>query len=136
MPVSKSLIQVTWDTGSLTNSLSAGSSENSDAFSFSSTSFEAMITCKCDNASTPQSGDTTDFWLLFTTGDPDGAEVSDEYDSDDHGMFLCNLDTSDDDPALCTVRIPVAAKGGKIRATNNSGGRSTTISCQIYEAKA
>ena len=134
MAVSKSNTQVTW---SAANSVSVAASSNttSDAHTFDSTSVSAMVTVKGDNDGTPSSGDTMDFYLLYTTGDPDGAGA-DEYDTVGHAMHVSTLDTNSDDPARKTVEIPVSAKGFKIYAVNNSAGNAITVSTEVYETKA
>jgi hypothetical protein len=136
MAVSKASTQVTWSSSNST-SVSSGSTATSDAMSISSDSFDAMITFKADNGGTPASGDTIDFYILYSTGDPDGAST-DEYDAADtlHGTFLCQLDTNTTDPAQRTVQIPVAAKGFKIFASSNASSNSITVSSELYEASA
>ncbi len=133
MAISKAEIQVTW---SSTNSigLTAGSNSTSDAFSFSATSFNAMIQVKADNQGTPAAGDTVDFYLLYTLGDPDGAST-DEYDSTTQGTYLGQLDTAAADPAIRTFTINPSAKGGKIYAVNNSAGRTISVSATLYETR-
>ncbi len=136
MAVSKGSTQVTWSASSSV-SVSSGTTATSDAMTFASDSFDGMITCKADNGGTPASGDTVDFYILYTTGDPDGAST-DEYDAADtlHGTFLCQLDTNTTDPAQRTVQIPVSAKGFKIYASNNASSNSITVSAELYEASA
>ena len=58
---------------------------------------------------TPASGDTVDFYILYTTGDPDGA-ATDEYDTVAHAMHVTTLDTNSEDPARKTVEIPVVTE--------------------------
>ncbi len=107
MAVANNEIQVTWGSSN-SRSVSAGASEASDVMSFSATAFDAMVTLKADNSSTPASGDTVDFYALLSCGDPDGAG-SDEFPNDDSdGIFLARLDTNADDPAIATVALPVA----------------------------
>ena len=134
MAVSRSELQVTWATAANSSSISSGSNENSEAFTFSATTFDAIVQLKADNDGTPASGDTVDFYVLYTSGDPDGAST-DEYDTDSHGTWLATLDTNTEDPAGTHVEISVA-KGGKIRAVNNSGGRAITVSATITEILA
>ena len=133
MAITKSETQITW---SAANSLStsAGAANTSDAFNFDATSLLAMITLKADNNGAPAAGDTVTFYLLYTTGDPDGTG-SDEYDSTTQGTLLAVVDTNITDPAQTTVEVCPSAKGGKIYAVNNSGGRAITISSTMYETK-
>lgn len=134
MAVSKSSTQVLWSTANYI-SVSASSNSTSDAHTFDSTSVSAMISMKADNDGTPSSGDTIDFYLLYTTGDPDGAGA-DEYDTAGHGMHVGVLNTNSEDPVRKTVEIPVSAKGFKVYAVNNSSGRAITVSAEIYETTA
>jgi len=134
MAVANNEQQVTWSSSNSV-SVSAGSTQASDAASFSATAFAAMITLKADNGGTPASGDTVDFYALLSCGDPDGFG-SDEYPNDDSdGMFLARLNTNADDPATMTVALPVA-KAVKIYAKNNSSGRAITVSACINEKTA
>ncbi len=134
MAVTKVNRQVEWS-GASSVSVSASSNATSDAHTFDSTSVSAMITTKCDNGSTPSTGDTVDFYILYTTGDPDGA-ATDEYDTVGHAMHVTTLDTNSEDPARKTVEIPVSAKGFKVYAVNNSSSNAITISAEVYETKA
>ena len=123
-------VQVTW---SAANSLSiaAGNNATSDVFTFSTNGSLAHIQLKADNDGTPAAGDTVDFFLLLTCGDPDGAGA-DEYDTVNHAIPLGTLDTNSEDPALRTVNCPMV-KGGKLYAVNNSAGRAITVSACILE---
>ena len=123
-------IQITW---SAANSLSiaAGNNATSDAFTYSTDSSFAHLQLKADNDGTPAAGDTVDFFLLLTCGDPDGA-VADEYDTVNHAIPLGTLDTNSEDPAIRTVNCPIV-KGGKLYAKNNSAGRAITVSACILE---
>ena len=131
MAISKSNTQVTWSSAT-SKAVGSSSNETSDAHTFSSNSVTAMITVKADLSGTPASGDTVDFFLLYTTGDPDAAS-SDEYDSVGHGMHIASLDTNADDPAIKTVEIPVSAKGFKVYAKNNDPNATITVSAEVYE---
>lgn len=134
MAVANNEQQVTWSSSN-SISVSAGSSQTSDIASFSATAFDAMVTLKADNNSTPASGDTVDFHALLSCGDPDGSG-SDEYpNSDSDGIFLARLDTNADDPSVATVALPVA-KGVKIYAKNNASSNAITISACINEKTA
>lgn len=135
MAVSKSSTQVTWPTAANSASVSSGGNATSEAGTFATDSFEAMLTCKADNGGTPAAGDTVDFYLLYTTGDPDGAST-DEYDTNMQGTYLCTLDTNADDPAQKTVRVSPVAKGFKVYAVNNASSNSITVAAELYEASA
>ena len=132
MPVQKSSVQILWDAGSYTKSISSSSNATSDAHTLSSTAVSAMLTLKADYGASASSSDTIDFYLLFTTGDPDGAGA-DEYDTTGHGMHVATLSLSTDDPSQKTVEIPVSAKGFKLYAVNNSSSSTMTVSAEIYQ---
>lgn len=131
MAISKAENQIVW---SAANNLSIAAAGNgtSDAFAFNNSSINAMITCKADNNTTPASGDTVEFYLLYTNGDPDGAS-SDEYDTTIQGTLLCVLDTNTTDPAQATMSVNPSAKGGKIYAVNKSATHSITVAATMYE---
>lgn len=133
MAVTHNEIQVQWS-GADSQSVSAGASATSDTVSFHTAAVEGMVSLKADNNGTPAAGDTVDLFILYTSGDPDGAGA-DEFDTNSHGRYLATLDTSVEDPALRTVRVGVAAKGAKIRAVNNSAGRSITVSAALTEVR-
>jgi len=138
MAVDKHQIQVEWSSAN-SISVSAGSGQASDAFDFSDTAFQAMVTLKADNGGSPADGDTVDFYLLPSAGDPDAEpDSADEFPADEtHGLFLARLDTytPGEDPAVACVPIPVAA-AGKIYAKNNASSNSITVSACINEKTA
>lgn len=124
--------QVTWATASIKTIL-AGNNATSDMFPIPSTASFGHIQLKADNAGTPAAGDTVDFFLLLTCGDPDGA-LADEYDTVGHALPLGTLDTDSEDPALRTVNCPIV-KAGKLYAVNNSAGRSIIVSaCLLFKS--
>lgn len=134
MAVGNNEIQVTWSSSNST-SVSAGTTEASDAMAFSAAAFDAMITLKADNSGTPASGDTVDFFALISCGDPDGSG-SDEFPNDESdGIFLARLDTYADDPAVATVSLPVA-KSVKIFAKSNASSNAVSVSACINEKTA
>ena len=133
MAITKSETQIQWSAANSV-SLAASGTTTSDAFVFDATSFLAMITLKADNNGTPASGDSVTFYLLYTTGDPDGTGA-DEYDTTTQGTLLALLDTNTSDPAQTTVAVNPSAKGGKIYAVNNNASRAITISATMYETK-
>ena len=135
MAVSKSETQITWPTAVNSKSVAAGGSQESEELTFSATAFKVDIELKADNDGTPAAGDTVTFYLLLTGGDPDGTG-SDEFATAEHGIFLAELDTNTEDPAIEVVPGVAAPKKGKIRAVNNSSGRAITVSALAYEYKA
>jgi hypothetical protein len=133
MAITKSETQITWSAANCL-SVAASGTGTSDAFTFDGASLLAMITLKCDNAGAPAAGDTVTFYLLYTTGDPDGAS-SDEYDSTTQGTLLGVVDTFITDPAQTTVEVCPSAKGGKIYAVNNNATRAIVVAATMYETK-
>lgn len=131
MAVTKSSTQVTFSSAS--SILVSGDSQvTSDAMSLSSNSIAAQLTMYADHSGTPVTGDTVDFYILYSTGDPDGSGV-DTYDTPGHGLHLGNLDLNTDDPAQKTVDIPVSAKSFKMYVDNNAASNGITCSSEIYE---
>lgn len=133
MAITATETQVQWS-ASNSVSVSASGNQTSDVFTIDQTCFQAMIQCKADNGGTPAAGDTVDFYLQATLGDPDGASAS-EYGTGEQDIHLCRLDTNDDDPAIASVPIPLPLVGGRIYAVNNSGGRAITVSATILEQR-
>lgn len=128
--------QVTWGAANSV-SVTAGSSQTSDAFTLDATCIAAAVSLKADNSTTPASDDIIYFWLLQTSGDPDGTG-SDEYDTTGHALLLAVLRTNTEDPAIKTVPLPIPAKGGKIYAEGITAGTTNaiTVSATITEQRA
>lgn len=134
MAVTHTEIQVTWS-ASNSVSVSAASAQTSDIETFDTTAVDAMITLKADNNGTPANGDTVDFYVLYSTGDPDGAST-DEFDTATQGTFLCTLNTAVDDPAIKTVPLRTAASEFKVYAVNNAASNAITVSAGWVEVRA
>lgn len=130
MAISHNEIQIQWG-GSNNVSVASGGTETSDLIGPSDTALQAQLQLKADHDGTPSSGDTVEFWLLQTLGDPDGTG-SDEFDTDEQSTIMAVLDTNEDDPALTTVRFPLPQKDGKLLAKND-GGSSITVSATLLE---
>lgn len=130
---SESAIQIKWG-GSNESGISAGSSDTSDIATLSTGVIQATIVLKADNASTPSDGDTVDFTMRYTVGDPDGSST-DEYTTVEHSQTV-RLDTFLEDPALLLLSIPVPVEGLRIFAQNNAGSNIITVSAQVYEQTA
>lgn len=123
-------IQVQW-AGANSLSIAAAANATSDAFAFSTKASSGHIQLKADNDEAPAAGDTVDFFLLLTCGDPDGAGA-DEYDTPGHAIPLGTLDTNTEDPAIRTVNCPIV-KGGRIYAVNNCPFKAVIVSACILE---
>jgi len=134
MAIARSEIQVKWATADSVSVAAAGT-QTSDVITPSANAVKMQITMKANNAGTPASGDTVDFYLMRTSGDPDGA-ATDEYDTAGHAGFLAQLDTNTENPAIKTVDIPVAWKGAKLYVKSNAATNSITVSAAIYEVTA
>ena len=111
--------------GSRTVSVGAGSATTSDAFIYSGNAMGGVGTFKANNAGTPTAGDTVDFYLLASAGDPDGSDLV-EFSSEDttHAIYIATLDTLVTDPAIRTANVP-AFEQGKIRIVNNAASAVT-----------
>ena len=124
-------VQITWPTAANSSSISSGSNDTSEAATVTSGTIAASLSLKADNDGTPASGDSVDFWILYTNGDPDAeADSADEYDDIGSARFLCRLDTNDADPKNLTVPILAAVKGFKIYAASNAASNAITVSAQ------
>lgn len=124
-------LQVQWSTNN-SQSISSGSNATSDAVTFSSDMKAASVQFKANNNGTPASGDTVDFYVLYTNGDPDGTG-GDEYDDAEVAAIAMQLDTNTVDPAKVTVPLLAAAKGCKIYASSNASSNGITVSATITE---
>lgn len=131
MAVTKSATQITFSSAS-SISISADSQQTSDVIPLGNTGVAAQITVKADHSGTAVSGDMIDFYILFSTGDPDGGSA-DEYDTPSHGLHIAVLDLNVEDPAQKTVDVPVSAKAFKLYVDNNSASSTVTCSAEIYE---
>ena len=130
MALSRNQVQITWSSaGSV--SVPAGGTATSDLIGLSPAAIRSQIQVKADHADYPAVGDTVEFWLLQTLGDPDGADA-DEYDTERRAVLLAVLDTCEDDPALTTAGLPVPAKGAKLLAKNNAA-HAVTVSAIVLE---
>jgi len=139
MAITKAETQITWSAANSV-SVSAGSSQTSDAITLDATCFAGSITLKADNSTTAAADDIIYFYLLGSSGDPDGTGA-DEYDTTGHAGPIAVLDTSVEDPALTTATLPewaVAAKSLKLFAEGSTAGSTNaiTVSATIYEHRA
>lgn len=137
MAISRTETQVTWPTAANSASVSAGGTATSEEFNLDATCIAAQVSLKADNSTPAASDDQIDFYLLQTSGDPDGAST-DEFDTAEHAIFLARLDTNIEDPAGTTVPLPIPQKGGKIYATGADSGTTNaiTVSATITEQRA
>lgn len=120
-------------------SVSSGGNATSDAITVSTAIssklvVERYVLLKADNGGTPASGDTVDFYLLTEIGDPDADPDSvDEFTTAGHGLFLYQLDTNTEDPAISPVVAIPSCDSAKIYAVNNAASNSITVSGQMLE---
>ena len=135
MAITRPETQVTWPTAADSKSVTAATQENSEEVNLDATCVKAQIHLKADNNGTPAAGDTVDFYLLQTGGDPDGA-ATDEFDTPGHALHLGQIDTNGEDPGIKTVSLPIPQKGAKIRADNNAASNGITVSATITEQRA
>lgn len=136
MAITRTETQITWAAANSV-SVTAGSNQTSDEFNLDATCIAASVTLKADNSTTPASDDIIYFWLLQTSGDPDGTGL-DEFDTAGHALLLAVLRTNSEDPAIKTVPLPIPQKGGKIYAEGATAGttNSITVSATITEQRA
>ena len=138
MAITRAETQVEWS-ASDSVSVTAGSSQTSDEVNLDATCISAQISLKADNSTTPAADDQIYFWLLQTSGDPDGAG-GDEFDTVDpqHAHFLGILDTNAEDPAIMTAHLPLPQKGLKIYAEGITPGTTNaiTVSATVTEQRA
>ena len=137
MALTRGEVQVTWPTAANSISVTAGATQQSEAVALDTTTVQAAITLKADNAGTPASGDVIDFYWASSAGDPDGASTS-EYPADIANMgYLGRIDTySDTDADKLTVTLPPVPQNGYVYAVSGASSNSITVSATIEELKA
>lgn len=137
MALSKTETQVTWPTAANTASVTAGSSATSEEVTLDATCYAASVSLKADNSTTAAVDDQIYWWVLQTSGDPDGAST-DEFDTTGHATPLAVTDTNVEDPAIITVDLPCKNKKLKIYAEGATAGttNSITVSATITEMRA
>lgn len=131
MALGNTEIQVQWSSSD-SLSVTAATTSLSDVFTFATGASEAMVTLKADNAGTPASGDTVDFYLAASCGDPDGASTEEYPANVVHMIYLGTIDTYAQDAECLTVVLPVAVKG-KIVAKNNAASNAIVVSACINQ---
>lgn len=136
MALSKSENQVQWSASSSV-SVTAGSNQTSDEVTLDATCYAASVSLKADNSTTAATDDQIYWWVLQSSGDPDGAGT-DEFDTAGHATFLAITDTNDEDPAIITVDLPAKNKKLKLYAEGATAGttNSITVSATITEMRA
>lgn len=134
MAITRHESAVLWSSSNSAN-VTAGGTQTSDVLALDATCVNAQVTLKADNSTTAASDDIIHFWLLQSAGDPDGAAVADEYDTPEHATLLAVLNTSDEDPAIRTVTLPLPQKGIKIYAEGATSGTTNTIAVSAVVAE-
>lgn len=134
MAITRAETQVTWSTNDSV-SVTAGGNQTSDVVTLDPTCVQAAITLKADNSTSPASDDIIYCWWQASAGDPDGAG-SNEYPT--QGQFLAALDTSDADPSIITVPLPVVPQDGRLYAEGATAGttNAVTVSATIEEMRS
>lgn len=129
--------QVTWSAAS-SITLNAATRQDSDVVTLNAECYEAALTISADNAGTPAAGDVLDVYLKFTTGDILG-DSGDDYDTDEHSLYLGRLDTvvantPGEDPARRTFQIPTVPQKFKVSVTAPQGAsRNIVVRARIEE---
>ena len=138
MAVTQTLTQVTWPTAATTGSVTTNSNLTSEVITLDASCIAAQIQLKAETG-TATSVDYINFYVLQSSGDPDAAETTDEYDTVGHAIFLARVDTFVTDPALVTVPFPLPQKNFKIYAEGDHADQTSqaiTVACQIIEQRA
>lgn len=151
MAITRAETQVTWDTGSNSDTIAAGAASTSDAVALDDTCVAAAITLKAEyTGGAPASDDIVYFWWLATAGDPDGAGSA-EYPTAPQGAgesggarFLAALDLTKGETSgsgkkmIMTVPLPAVPTDGKLHAEGLTAGTTNTItiSATIEEQRA
>lgn len=118
MASSRNETQITWSTASSVTLSTNNTRSTSDAVTFDAEDWDADLMLYADNAGTPSSGDTVDFYIHYTCGDILGDTGSD-YATNEYADFLFRLDTygtntPGEDPAAKVIPIRTTATGFKI----------------------
>jgi hypothetical protein len=129
MAITEADKQIKWAAAN-TKSVAAGATDASDSETSSASEVMFAGVAKVDNAGTPAAGDTYDFYVLKTFGDPDAdPDSADEYPSPSQREFLCQLDTNATDPCVGNVQFSlVGVQGYKFEVDSNAGTNSGTVS--------
>ena len=138
MAITRVETSVLWTGSAYTDQIAAGGSETSLEFNLDASCVAAQITLKANATVGPAVDDQIDFYLLQTTGDPDGNAVADEFSTSGHAVFLGRVDCNVENPGLKTVQLPIPQKGGQIYATGAASGNTNPIdvSAVITEQRA
>lgn len=129
--------QITWSAAA-SITLSAATQTDSDTFSLNDETWEASIEISADNAGTPAAGDVVDVYLKRSTGDVLG-DTGDDYETNEHAMFLCRLDTvaantPGEDPARRVIDIPTSAKKVRLSVVApQAASRNIVVRARINE---
>jgi hypothetical protein len=129
--------QVTWSAAAFISANSA-SRFDSDVVSLNVECYEAALTISADNSGTPAAGDVLDVYLRFTTGDILG-DSGDDFDTDEHSMYLGRLDTvaantPGEDPVRRTFQIPSVPQKFKVSVVAPQGAtRAITVRARVEE---
>lgn len=140
MASSRTETQVTWSAAS-SITLSSATQTDSDAFTLNAETYRLAVQLSADNAGTPASGDVVNVYLKRSSGDILG-DSGDDYDTNEHAEFLCQLDTfgtniPGEDPARRTIDgLPTAAGKYKISvAAPQAASRNIVVRARIVEHK-
>lgn len=136
MALTRQETQVTWPTAVNSIAVAAASAQLSELVTLDATCIDASITLKALNGGTPASGDTVDFYLATSSGDPDGAAAYEYPANVAHMRHLGRIDTNLQNPDVLTVKIPSAPVNGYVYAVNNASANSITVSATIEEQRA
>ena len=85
--------QITWSAANSLVLSSTAMSSPSDEFTIDSTVVAISMSARATNGGTPASGDVVNIYIKWSNGDLDAGGGANDYDSDEHAMWLMQLDT-------------------------------------------
>lgn len=115
-------IEVEWDAGSPSKTITAGSNATSDEIDLTDTAGQFAVIIEGDNQGSPAAGDYLDvFWLAWLS-----ATLG--YTTPGHGIYLGRVDTNTEDPARSPeLGLPPSPKG-KLYVDSNAASSVVTKS--------
>ena len=118
MASSRNETQIAWSSAASVTLSTNNTRSVSDAVTFDAEDWDADLMLYADNAGTPSSGDTVDFYIHYSCGDILG-DTGDDFATNEHAEFLCRLDTyatntPGEDPAARVIPIRTTAKAFKV----------------------
>lgn len=129
MAASKAEGHVTWPTTTTYSAITTGSNATSDAVTLAADTYALAVSIYSAHQGTPTSGDTVDWYILWSTGDVTG-DTNESFDTTTHAMFIGQHDNNVSSGCQTTVDLPISTKAFKVYAVNN--GASTVNAYASY----